>query len=398
MIGQALLWGGIALAASPVVAWLFLVWWRHPAVAYAFGIAITLFSFTLYGHPLFRLAIVLPLIPHLAFALIARRQPGNDNLPSPAVPIIYIAACALSLLWSIQPTETISGIAAWVVVLVFVLTFRRLLTVKQIITTSFALFASFTAISILTLALPASWEAGRARGLFENANSLGLACLFTLGLAIWLGRRFWAPLSPPLMGVLALTGSRASFFAAFILITLAILPHLRPAYRWMIAVVSTMAAYPTFQWINGQLVEVDANNTSVFRTTNSRDAVWAEITGIIQDNRWLGVGYDAGPSVIANSYLKLFGEFGILTSAAGLALVLGYLFWSRHDRVILAFSIAACANALFEDWLLTAGSPFLLTFLMLTMSTRHSAKEEPTQVTPSTANQAADLRPTPIAQ
>lgn len=368
MIGQALLWGGIALAASPVVAWLFLVWWRHPAVAYAFGIAISLFSLTQLGTPALRFAVILPLFPHIAYAIIDAARSPRSTMPSPTVPIIYTATCALSILWSQLPHETLAGVAAWGIVLTFILSFRQIMPERDIKKITLGVLLGFVAASVPFLATSNGWWAGRARGIFYNANSLGIVCLLALAISMWYGYKLWIPLAIPLLGIMTLTASRASFLSAIVAIVVATIPRMKPAYKFTLIAFATISAYPAFRWATAQIVSLDASEDSLLRTNNSRDTTWSAILDVIDKNPLIGVGYDAGPPMIANSYLKLVAEFGIIASAAGVALVISYLVWARADTTLFAFALAGCVNGIFEDWLLTAGAPYLLIFLMILMS------------------------------
>lgn len=247
---------------------------------------------------------------------------------------------------------------------------------------------------------------GRARGVFQNPNTLGLMALQASFLvSYWwqkesgFRRRLLLAALLSIVAVLLLTGSRASSLGLAVGVVVyirlkarlegRILRHLfQLAVLGLIAFIATDTLYPSFL-------------DSLLRTeTSSRTILWNRAWILAQDQLLLGVGFSASDSVFHADarYLRSIGIylFGPHSSLMRLLVDLGLVgvalatwgfyrilrqawrYMPYFDDPVLGATIyasiaASLTNSLFESWLFGFGSaptvPFWLLIALLAYQT-----------------------------
>jgi O-antigen ligase len=355
---------------GPILLIVFVRSFAEPKVAMAIGLVLTLLSLSSFGMPELRYALFLVLIPHISSAVKKTKIGSQYNYPSFMVPLLYVIVCFVSVVWSLNPSKTFVSGAAWLILLLYVFTFRTLLSPESIRRIVFFILLGFLVLSLFYLATPDGWAGGRARGIFNNANSTGIYTFLLLGVSLFMGRKYWIWLFPIGLGLIFATGSRATLLAVIVLIAINIVFWIDRKFRLTAVVfVFAISVYP-IRWIWNWVQQLDAEGDSMLRTNDSRASTWEVAFAFIRENPLLGAGYGATPPVIgSSSYIKLVAEFGFLFSIFGLLVAGAYLLWSRYDPVLLGITLGVLINTIFEDWLLTAGAPMLAVYLLLVMST-----------------------------
>lgn len=234
------------------------------------------------------------------------------------------------------------------------------------------------------LVLPQGWGGERARGVFSNANAAAIIAFLLIGVSLWMGAKHYRIIIPLALLFVILTGSRAGLLAALIVITVALFAHLSTRGRITVVGISAIAAYPALIW-GSQSIPSSSYSPEILRTANTRADAWDIAFDFIRSRPWLGAGYRATPEGLGStSYLKMLAEFGIIGSILAVALIVGYILWSRADYIMMAITLGALVNAIFEDWLLTAGAPMLAVYLLLLMSTPQGMKRSVQKLSPRT--------------
>lgn len=356
----------VGVLATLSLGWLIVNIVTRPTVAFTVGLLLTVFSLSQFGLREMRFGIALVLLPHLWRAIRTARGNSDRKLPSFLIPGIYVFVCFLSIVWSLAPLQTALSASAWVMLLLFVFTFRSLLNAETIRKrVFFILLASFFA-SVVLSAAPLGWVSGRLTGVFLNANSAGIYTFLLMGVSLWMGKRYWIWIIPAGTIVIIFTGSRASLLAIAVMFMVILIG--RADWRMRMPIIGLVISIggPIVLWVWRQTQSIEAEGSSVLRTNNSRENVWGIAIDFIQKNPVLGAGYRATPeSIGSSSYFKLLAEFGFAFAGAGIMLAIFYLWWSRFDIVMLGITCGTLVNAIFEDWLLTAGAPMLAVYLMV---------------------------------
>ncbi|WP_454085371.1 hypothetical protein [Georgenia sp. Marseille-Q6866] len=200
-------------------------------------------------------------------------------------------------------------------------------------------------------------EGGRLRGLLENANGLGFLAFLLGGLAILVPTR-WSRLSLVLSAVaLMWSASRASALA---LVTIGLLELLR---RRRYGLVASLAVALVLGVVVVTRLDVPMGPLEgLLRTTDSRSSSLATALADSRTSPLWGVGLNSESSIIASSPLRALsngGALGLLCVALQAVLVLRASLVSGRATV---FAAAGLFHSLFEGWLLSPSSPFLLVF------------------------------------
>lgn len=378
MLSDPLVFGVLCIILAPFVIWFSLSVWRRPVFAMVSGLILAVFSLTHFGHSDLRYALAILLLPHFATAIWSFRNQPRGTLPSFMAPVAFVAVAYLSFIWSREPIQSVLSATAWVILLLFIFTFRWTVSTKQVRQTVFFVLLGFFFLSVLFLVSPEAWEAGRARGLFTNANTAGIFTFLLIGCSLWMGRKYWPWVIPAGLVYITATGSRAALLAAVLLLLVVPLARMGWRHRLVLGGLAVAVGYPALLWILDwvETFQVD-EATSVLRSDNTRADRWSASLAFIQQNPWLGAGYGAAPPMVDhNSYGKLFAEFGLFIAIFGVILIASYFWWSRRDSVMLGITIGTLFNTFFEDWLLSAGAPMLIIYLLLVMSTPQRAENE----------------------
>lgn len=371
LIDFLLLLGMVLAGAMTVLSlvWLIMKVISQAAVAFTVGLFLTVFSLTQFGVPEMRFGIALVLLPHLGRAIRAARNESAQKLPSFLIPGIYVFVCFLSIIWSLAPLRTALSASAWVILLLFIFTFRSLLNAETIRRRAFFILLAFFLACIVFSFAPLGWVGGRLAGIFLNANSTGIFTFLLIGISLWMGKRYWIWIIPAGTVVIILTGSRASLLAIIVMVMVILVARADWRMRVPIIGLGVSIGGPVAFWAWEQTQKINAEGSSILRTNNSRESVWGAAIDFIQDNPILGAGYRATPELIgSSSYFKLFAELGFAFAGAGIILAISYIWWSRFDIVMLGITFGTLVNTIFEDWLLTAGAPMLAVYLMLLYS------------------------------
>jgi O-antigen ligase len=119
----------------------------------------------------------------------------------------------------------------------------------------------------------------------------------------------------------------------------------------------------------------DTTAIAALRTGNSRQETWSEAIQLIRGRPVFGngLGYDEIVDP-ASSVIKILLEGGLtlaLISAIAIALHLRRVIAAEQTYMVVLF-LMGITNALFESWLFSGGSAFMLTFWLL-VDTRYSA-------------------------
>lgn len=209
-------------------------------------------------------------------------------------------------------------------------------------------------------AVPASFENGRLRGIFENANGLGVS------LAIWVcvaPARWLYAVCPAALGASWLAGSRAGLLSV-VVGSVFRLPWSRfPAGTRLLGVGLLVLAAPlALERISAEAVQ---DSTSVLRTNDSRSDRWVEGLNDARSSFPYGLGLGSASREYASSPILAAVEGGIL---GGTACALAYMLALRKltarstggtRRSLVA---ALFANSFFEGWMFAFGSPYALVF------------------------------------
>ena len=365
------------IVAVPFVIWFILQSLVRPAFAMALGLGLAVFSLTHFGAPGLRYALALALMPHLGYAIRRYRLGSTTSLPPFAVPLAYVSVCFTSIIWSLDPTKTLAAGLAWLILLLFVFTFRSLLASEAIRRIIFSILLLSFVSSVAFLVSSEGWEANRARGIFTNANSAGIFTFFLIGVSLWMGKKYWIWIVPSGLVFIVASGSRASLLATVILLLVAMVSAVERRLRLAVSALLLFAGIPVSRWAWNRLQQIEVDSESVLRTNNSRERTWGAAFSFIQENPVFGAGYRATPPLVgSSSFIKLVAEFGFGFSIFGCLLVGAYFWWSRYDPIMLGITLGAFANTIFEDWLLTAGAPMLAVYLLLVMSTPQRRLED----------------------
>lgn len=373
----ALILGIAGAFLAPLLIWFSISVWRRPIFALASGLTLTVFSLTHYGTPELRYALAVLLIPHFAAAVRNSRLQPRGALPAFTVPVLFVIAAFLSAIWSRTPMDSALSATAWVILLLFIFTFRLTVSTEHIRQVVFYVLLVFFLLSLIFLVSPEAWEADRARGLFFNANTAGIFTLLLIGCSLWMGRKYWPWVIPAGLVYISATGSRAALLGAVTILLVFAIASVGWRYRLVLGGLAAAIVYPVALWALNTVQQLQVNDaTSVLRSDNTRSDRWGASLEYIQQNPWLGAGYGAAPYMVDhNSYAKLFAEFGVVMAAFGVALIVAYVWWSRRDPVMLGITFGALFNTFFEDWLLSAGASMLVIYLLLVMSTPQRTRD-----------------------
>jgi hypothetical protein len=206
-------------------------------------------------------------------------------------------------------------------------------------------------------------EAGRLRGLQENANGLGFMA-FLLGAVGLLVLRRSSRICVLALAVIALvwTASRASALAMG-LVALLICIERRPFARGLYLAMAGMGLWcvcvlypPLLAW---------AGKLDILRTNNSRAGTVEEAFAVLVTAPWSGVGWSGETTILASSPLGALIRAGLPGLLAILLLwVLLLRFGFRAGFRSLTLVTAGIVHSMFEGWLLSPVGPMLLTFVL----------------------------------
>lgn len=288
--------------------------------------------------------------------------------------LVIIAICSLiglslcSMVWSQSVSRTAIYSASWLVAIVFFWQHLRSIGRSELI----RLMRWFLGVTVaacvvaLVAGFQGAWIAGRAAGLMTNANGLGLVCMLLVGMNFRLApvRSILASILP--IGVLLLTGSRASLLGVAVIVLWFVL-H-RPGLRILSIFAGPLVLLVTVDLFRS-VSDVSGGAPLILRTNNSRGENWA-IAWEAMLELPVGVGggvYDGGAA--ANSYLALGADFGVVLAAILLLLYAG-AYWraTGGDTAVRGLLLGGLANAIFEGWLFTGGSLYTAVLLALVLS------------------------------
>lgn len=279
---------------------------------------------------------------------------------------LLVAWIALSMTWTLGAREYVMGQAALAVAMAVVaITMRawpELLGPPLV-----ALYVTVLTLVVWTaVAQPDQFAlGGRARGPFDNPNSLALVLLFLTPAVCARAGRFGAW---PVFLSLALiwqTGSRTALLGMCVVVVVFILGTRRP---WVIllSVIATAAA--AVAWVPdlmSQAAQYGAGDASILRSNNSRSMVWEQSQFIVDREPLRGQGISSYTSEFesGSSYYALLIQLGFVGLALTLLLV-AVIAW--RAKTLLDWRVATIAGAAvagaFEGWILAPGSFFCAAF------------------------------------
>ena len=218
---------------------------------------------------------------------------------------------------------------------------------------------------------------GRLRGITDNANSLGFYAFLLGSLALIIvkqtsARILFIALSG---GVIVWTSSRASMLA-LVIVVLSLL-FSRRSVTAVLAAVGVVGAC-----IVASLAWPGLSNvgSGLLRTNDSRSLSFDTAIQAFHSSPLIGLGMGNNANEIASSPLRALADGGIGGLVAVVVLWMSLLWFSRQGGIrAVGFACAAIVHSLFEGWLLSPISPFLLIFVLCwwVIARKPSSEEEP---------------------
>lgn len=348
----------LVLAALPTTATLLLV-------VYAFVLPLTLLNV-----PDTRLAVPALLVPMAVKLVSGRRQLTVGPLVTCLVPLFALACASLS--WTDDRDQTLFAVLALFALMAVLLTVPAVADRRQLWGVLRIAALLLVVVSLVLAVTPYGVYAGRLRGAFGNANNLSLFLLLALPL---FARGRWRLLIPVVLVMSAATASRAGFLGAAIAVGFFVLGRrgASKTFRGLLLVATAAAlvlllqSLTPVQQVAGPYQTGAAATTGVLRQENSRQEVWSSAVSNWRERPILGHGFGASKLETGSSLLKILVDLGLL----GLVLCMPFLVMvvriilTTDDVVVFAVTAGAAVNALFEAWMLTAGSAFFLLFCLL---------------------------------
>ena len=241
----------------------------------------------------------------------------------------------------------------------------------------FAILAASVVAAIV--GLTGALAGGRARGILQNANGLGLVAL--LSLALMLPNRKLRTLVLPLaLAALLLSGSRSAAIASVAILLVFVFTRSNSARDWAKshvvrgALVIFLVLGVLWVWGDSTAKEsVQAPSSSILRTSDSRTEYWSDaITKILQEPI-LGTGLGASTGYVVNSYLTIVVELGF----AGLSIIVLWIWfvlksWSKLDEASRLVIVGASISGFFESWLASGGSFYFISLSLIIVSHSHA--------------------------
>lgn len=232
-------------------------------------------------------------------------------------------------------------------------------------------------------------EAGRWRGIIDNANPMGLMA----GIFFLTARPDRLKVTAiPVAAVLLGSASRAATFGIAMVAGPAMLERFSPLVRRLAGGVAIIVAVPLLHSVF--FGSGDTGGADLTRTNDSRSAYWGEAVHQISLEPLTGVGPGNAPFLVPSSALRPLVEIGLL-GLVPLAMVI----WvtvvvlradrSPHRNIYLFLFI----NGAFEGWLFAGGSVFFMLFLLSSVLV---TRDEPALVAEAQTGTGAlrtDVRP-----
>lgn len=293
---------------------------------------------------------------------------GRALAPVPWQVLAPFAFLLLSALWSLGTGSSIAGQALFVVALLGLVAVP--FSEGEL---KWSIIAWGGAIGLLTVWLgvtdPSALQAGeRLRGVMSNANGLALAAVICLP-AMWTSGRFasWVA-TPAAFMTVWFTGARSALAAVVAQIILLVMGRMRILGRVLATLSLIVGAIYAVPQILAAAASSGAGSSSVLRSNNSRTGVWQASLERIREAPVVGTGlgsltsdFEPGSSIF--SIMILSGLIGLAITVVCVGSVL-----THGARAVglgdwrLALVVGALINALFEGWLVTAGTPAALIF------------------------------------
>jgi hypothetical protein len=203
---------------------------------------------------------------------------------------------------------------------------------------------------------------GRLRGITDNANSLGFYAFLLGSLALIIVKQTSARIVLFALsgGVIVWTSSRASMLALGIVVLSLLFS--RRSLTAVLAAVGVIGAC-IVGWVAWP--GVSDMGSALLRANNSRSLSFDTAIQAFHSSPLIGLGMGNNANEIASSPLRALADGGIGGLVAVVILWVSLLWFSRQGGIrTVGFAVAAIVHSLFEGWLLSPVSPFLLIFVL----------------------------------
>lgn len=311
----------------------------------------------------------LPIITILLTHLIAPLKNRRIAVANRIILTIYIPVIAFAIVATVPNTQWIDGLVYILGGLLFLMT---LLSYSiQIVNRSSIVCAYFIGIISISLIVAILFpsvgiEAGRVRGVFENANGLGFISFIGGSFAVYsnLGKIPKIVLMLVAPAAIAFAASRASMLALGIVLLIYFV-RTRPLLSSILIsiILLYVATGPKF-------LDIPFLKEGILRTNDSRAA--GEDVAYLDwnSNYWFGVGLGNESDIIASTPFRALSNGGIIGLLIIITLyILLIVMTFIHYRNLFPFTLAAITHSLFEGWFLSSVSPllaiFTITFIVL---------------------------------
>lgn len=375
--------------------------WLFVSTAILLGVAALLFSIRQWGlrTPLLALVFLTYLTPQTQFippfdtrllgvvgiltlvvhTLLSPTKKALRASPTTLIPLLFIL---LSALWSTGASgDTLAQSAFLLAMIALVAVPFTENEYRQ------AMLVTLTVLAVVTLIVAAQApdalrEAGRLRGPMANANSLALICVFAFPSLRESHRLALAPAAILTLVTVAATGSRAAIAAVSVQVLISIIGAFRTFGRIASITLMALAALYALPTVSAMSANQGAGSESVLRSNNSRQDVWTASWARAQETPWVGSGlgtltseFESGSSlfsvwIIGGIVAVVLVLYSVASTLAKGAVRLQLWNWS------LLILVGGAVNAIFEGWLLAAGTAYALWFWLALEQTQKALYQQ----------------------
>lgn len=285
--------------------------------------------------------------------------------------VILLVTTALSLTWTVDIRQTMAAFSSTAIAFTLLWLSRSIFTSRDLLWCVLVASGSLVILSLImgVSGIGTPTAGGRLRGIFSNANALGIMAMISTVSSVVIRRRwillgYWA-----VVGVtLVWTASRAGAAAAALFIVIAAWT-LFSDWRSRLVIIGILSLSFIQVLVLGNSSSSLEESTGLVRTNDSRSDYW--FLALEDIRAGLPWGYGGGSASVqgeagVNVFLKSayeFGWWGVVMAAIILASIACLTRGSRFG--VAAFS-AIFVNVQFEGWLFTFGNSFtIMAFLVI---------------------------------
>jgi len=312
--------------------------------------------------------------PAIVLLLMFARRRREPIIAGPAFRgSIAFAAIGLALLpVATDPGRGIADILLLVVVLWSTWELVSRSTLDELRQAVFVFGAALTGGSVVICVLhgriPSALLAGRWTGLLANPNTLGILAAITIVSCRPRTRLWWVTLAVSGIAVYE-SGSRASALALLFGLIIVVLRRFPAARRAILAGAFAVSVPLVVASLHStDFKTYGLGTTSVFRAVNSRAVPWDQGVAEIRDRPLTGYGAGDAPEEVANGFLLVLVEIGVL----GLIPLSFLLLDTKQvllasDNVLKPIYVVLIVEGVFESWYFNPGSIDFIILLMISL-------------------------------